>query len=66
MYSVEYTNMMIPYKSPKNRDMGPVCCLVWPYGRNDVMGHGRGVIGVVGVVGRGSGVLGSRGGWRLL
>ena len=34
--------MMILYKNPKNRDMGPVCCLVWPYGCNDVMGHGRG------------------------
>ena len=22
--------------------MGPVCCLVWPHGRNDVMGHGLG------------------------
>ena len=33
--------MMIPYKSKKNRDMGPMCCLVWSYGRNDVMGHGR-------------------------
>ena len=44
--------MMIPYESAKNRDMGPVCCPVWPYGRNDVMMHGcggrRGSWGVVG------------------
>ena len=34
--------MMIPYKSPINCDMRPVCCVVWPYGRNDVMMHSCG------------------------
>ena len=48
--------MIIPYKSKKKRDMGPVCCLVWPYGRNDIMGHGRRESsGVMGVIGRGGG-----------